>query len=132
MKDLSFENGEYSMNVFIRSIERKIELGERLAHFPTPLGYFSIPLPPPYHSKLLQIWYMQHSTPLQVEVEIICLGRGLEKIAQKGLVLMMMRKTIVIREMNGKPSSAQLLIAIRPTFLTLGSANISLQVIYVF
>ena len=75
---------------------------------------------------------MQHSTPLQVEVEIICLGRGLEKIAQKGLVLMMMRKTIVIREMNGKPSSAQLLIAIRPTFLTLGSANISLQVIYVF
>ena len=54
MKDLSFENGEYSMNVFIRSIERKIELGERLAHFPTPLGYFSIPLPPTYQSKLLQ------------------------------------------------------------------------------
>ena len=54
MKGLSFWEWWIINERFYRIIERKMELGERLAHFPTPLGYFSIPLPPTYQSKLLQ------------------------------------------------------------------------------
>ena len=64
MKGLSFWEWWIINERFYRIIERKMELGERLAHFPTPLGYFSIPMPPSHYSDTLGqgIQNTKHST----------------------------------------------------------------------